>query len=131
MFSSDKNTKMNGGLMSNQQTGSSKFEYQQLPPEVAKAVYDRKAGEISEPFMMFSQELGREVFAIGKPKGKIPSHKANLNDDYQVLKDNYEAEKKEKTIDEWIVKKIKETYVYIIPEWRDCTFEHENWIKDR
>ena len=29
MFSSDKNTKMNGGLMSNPQTGSSKFEYQQ------------------------------------------------------------------------------------------------------
>ena len=88
-----------------------------------------KPGEISEPFVMFSQELGREVFAIVRLKNKIPNHKANLQDDYQVLKDNFEAEKKEKTIDDWIKNKIKDTYIYIVPEWRNCSFEYEHWIK--
>ena len=129
LMSSDKDTKMNNGLMTNQNNGSAKFEYQDLPPEIAKIVYSMKPGEISEPFSMFSQKLGREVFAIVKLKKHIPSHKANLTDDFQILKSMCEGQLREKTIKEWLRKKILDTYIYIAPEWRDCDFEFKEWIK--
>jgi peptidyl-prolyl cis-trans isomerase SurA len=129
LFSSDKDTRMNGGLMSNQNSGASKFEYQELPSEIAKKVYDMKVGEISEPFSMLDQKVGHEVFVIIKLKNKLANHKANLTDDYQEIKNYCENVKSGETIDNWIKTKIKETYVYILPEWRNCKFKYEGWVK--
>lgn len=128
-ISSDKETKMNDGLMTNAHNGSSKFEYQDLPTEVSKLVYNMKPGEISQPFSMFSQELGREVFAIVKLKSKLPNHKANINDDFQTLKSLCENELKEKSINEWIKQKILDTYINISPEWQNCTFKYSEWLQ--
>ena len=127
--SSDKNTRMNGGLMTNSGTGTTKFEYQDLPQEVAKAVYDLKVGEISAPFSMMSLELGREVYAFVKVKSKTANHKANLTDDYQQLKQYCQSFKSEEIIEKWVEKKIKETYIYIAPDWQACNFKYANWIK--
>jgi len=132
MFSTDKDTRMNGGLMSNQNSGSAKFEYQELSElssEIAKKVYDMQTGEISAPFAMFDKRLGREVYAIVKVKNKLPNHKANLTDDYEILKRYTENVNSEKIIQDWIKTKIKETYVYIMPEWQNCKFQFEGWIK--
>jgi peptidyl-prolyl cis-trans isomerase SurA len=129
LFSSDKDTRMNGGLMSNQQSGSAKFEYQELTPEIAKKVYDMNAGEISEPFPMLDTRLGHEIFVIVKLKNKLANHKANLADDYQEIKRYCENVKSEKTINDWIKAKIKETYIYIIPEYQNCKFQYEGWNK--
>ena len=92
---------MNGGLMTNAGTGTTKFEYQDLPQEVAKAVYSLNVGEISAPFSTMSQELGREVYAFVKVKSKIANHKANLTDDYQQLKQYYLAFKSQEIIQKW------------------------------
>lgn len=127
--SSDKNTRMNGGLLTNQNTGTTKFELQDLPQDVAKAVYNLKTGEISVPFAMMSQELGREVFAIVRVKSKTVNHKANLTDDYQRLKIACENAKRDQIIEKWLQQKIKETYIYIDPEWRNCDFQYSGWIK--
>ncbi|MDR1543221.1 MAG: peptidylprolyl isomerase [Prevotellaceae bacterium] len=129
LFSSDKDTRMSGGLMSNQNNGASKFEYQDLPPEISKKVYDMNVGEISEPFSMLDQKLGHEVFVIVKVKSKLPNHKANLTDDYQDIKHYCESVKSNETIDNWVKSKIKDTYVYILPEWRNCKFKYEGWVK--
>ena len=129
LFSTDKDTRMSGGLMSNQNSGSAKFEYQELPPEIAKKVYDMQVGEISEPFAMLDTRLGHEVYVIAKVKSKLPNHKANLTDDYEALKRFCQAVKSEELIQNWIKSKIKETYIYILPEWRDCKFQFEGWIK--
>lgn len=39
------------------------------------------------------------------------------------------AQRKEKTIHDWVVGKVKDTYVNINPRYRDCKFEYEGWIK--
>jgi len=129
LFSTDKDTRMSSGLMSNQNSGSAKFEYQELPSEIAKKVYDMQIGEISAPFAMIDMRVGHEVYAIVKVRNKLPNHKANLTDDYEALKRYCEAVKSEKTIQDWIKAKIKETYVYIMPEWRNCKFQFDGWIK--
>jgi peptidyl-prolyl cis-trans isomerase SurA len=115
--------------MTNAITGTSKFEYQNLPQEVAKSVYNLNIGEISEPFSMINEQLGKEVYVIAQVKSKTPNHKANLSDDYQELKMLCEAKKREEILEAWIENKQKETYIYIFPEWRNCEFHYKNWIK--
>lgn len=128
-FSMDKNTAMNAGLMLNEKTNTSKFEYQDLPPEVAKTVYGMNIGEISKPFSMINRSTNKEVVAVVKLKSKVDNHKANLTDDYQMLKNYYEGKKKQEFLSNWIVKKQKETYISIDPAWQNCTFQYPGWIK--
>ncbi len=129
-FSSDKNSAMNAGLMLNQRTGTSKFEYQELPQEVAKTVYDMNVSEISKPFLMIDPFTNKEVVAVVKVKSKVETHKANLLDDYQLLKNFYEEMKKEEFLTRWIEKKQKETYIRIDPAWQNCDFQYPGWIKN-
>ncbi len=128
-FSQDKTTAMNAGLMLNEKSGSSKFEYQDLPQEVAKVVYEMNVGEISKPFTMISPSTNKEVVAVVKLKSKTDNHQANMIDDYQMLKNFYESKEKEKFINDWIIKKQKETYISIDPAWQNCKFQYPGWIK--
>ena len=52
VISHDKETRNNNGLMANSRTSTSKFEMDQLPQEVAKAVDKLNIGEISKAFTM-------------------------------------------------------------------------------
>lgn len=128
-YSQDKNTALNAGLMLNDKTGTSKFEYQDLPSEISKVVYNMNVGEISKPFTMIDPKTNKEVVAIVKVKSKIPNHKANLNDDYQMIKAIYENKKREEFLHDWILKKQKETYISIDPQWQNCEFQYPGWIK--
>ncbi|MFZ4723934.1 MAG: peptidylprolyl isomerase [Paludibacter sp.] len=128
-FSQDKNTALNAGLMLNEKSGNSKFEYQDLPPEVAKIVYGMNVGEISKPFTMINQASNKEVVAVVKVKSKVENHKANLTDDYQMLRGIYENNSKQEFLNKWIVKKQKETYISIDPAWKKCKFQYPGWIK--
>jgi peptidyl-prolyl cis-trans isomerase SurA len=128
-FSQDKNTAMNAGLMMNQRSGTSKFEYQDLPPEVARVAYNMNVGEISKPFVMIDPTSSKEMVAVVKLKSKVDTHRANLIDDYQLLRSIYEEEKKEEFLRNWISKKQKETYIRIDPQWSNCQFQYPGWIK--
>ncbi len=129
IFSQDKNSAMNAGLMLNEKSNTSKFEYQDLPPEVAKVVYTMNVGEISKPFSMINPTTSREVVAVVKLKSKIENHVANMTDDYQMLKGIYESRKKQEFLNDWIIKKQKETYISIDPAWQNCKFQYPGWIK--
>ncbi len=130
LYSSDKETRLNGGSLSNPLNGSTRFEYQHLPADISKVVYNMKEGEISKPFSMIDQQTGREVFAIVRLKSKLKAHKANLTDDYQMIKQLCDNIKKQETLNNWIKNKIKDTYIYISPEWRNCKFKYSGWIKN-
>lgn len=128
-FSQDKNTVMNAGLMLNEQTGGSRFEFQDLPPEIARQLYNMNIGEISKPFVMMDQTKNKEVVAIVKLKSKTNTHKADLVNDYQTIRAMYEGKLSEDLIHDWILQKQKETYISIDPEWQGCDFMYPNWIK--
>lgn len=126
ILSADKNTRRNFGLMSNEQTLSSRFELQELPQEVAKAVYSMKIGETSAPFVMIDKK-GKEVCAIVKLKNRIEGHKATPTEDFQIVKDVILAKLKEEKLKEWIKEKQKTTYVRINGDWCDCEFQYPGW----
>lgn len=130
-ISQDKDTRYSKGVMVNSETGTTRFEMSQLPQEVAKAVAGLQPGEISEPFIMRDPKSDREIVAIVKLAQRIEAHKANLADDYQQLKDMYEASQQQKIISDWLLKKIDETYVRIEDGWRGCDFEYNGWIKTK
>ena len=129
-FSQDKNSAMNAGLMLNEKSGNSKYEYQDLPPEVAKIVYGMNVGEISKPFSMINPTTNKEVVAVVKVKSKVENHKANLIDDYQLVKTIFENKQKQEFLNSWIIKKQKETYISIDPAWKNCKFQYPGWIKN-
>jgi len=131
LFSFDKDTRNNGGLMVNladPQNSTSRFKLDELPPEIGKLVYTMNVGEISKPFTMINLK-DKEVCAIIRVKSKTKAHKANLNDDFQLLKQMVQSSKSEKIIADWIVQKQKKTYVHIDEKWSNCEFQHPGWIK--
>lgn len=128
-FSTDKNTRKNFGLMSNEMTLSSRFELQELPQEVAKVVYEMKVGDISNPFVMIDKKTGKEVCAIVKLKNRVEGHKATPSEDYQVIKDVMIAKMKQQKLEDWIREKQKTTYVRINENWCDCEFQYPGWVR--
>ena len=129
-YSQDKNTVMNAGLMINPNTGSSRFEYQDLAPEIAKQIYGLNEGEVSQPFVMMDQTKNREVCAIVRVKKKTDVHRANLTDDFQAIKSMLEQKMSAELLHNWILKKQKTTYIQISPEWQGCDFEYPGWIHE-
>ncbi len=128
-YSQDKSTVMSGGLMTNPNTGAVKFEYQELPPELARQIYSMNEGDISVPFTMMDRTKNKEVCAIVRLKTKRDAHKANLADDFEVIRQLLVQKLKTETINEWIRNKQKDIYVHIDPSWRGCDFQYPGWVK--
>lgn len=126
-LSQDKDTRNNHGLMVNPRTGISRFEMADLPQEIAKAIANLQPGEISKPFIMVDQKMGRDIAAIVKLKTRVPGHKANISDDYQMIKSIVENKKKGDFIEEWIKTKQKNTFVRIKDGWQNCEFKYDGW----
>lgn len=129
--SQDKDTRANQGRMVNPEAGSTRFEMSQLPQEVAKAVNGLEVGEISKPFVMRDPKSNREVVAIVKLTNRIQGHRANLSDDFQLIKGMCENARRNETLKRWLEDKIATTYVRIEDGWRGCDFQHKGWIKER
>lgn len=131
-LSDNKDTRNNHGLMANvdQQNGtvSSRFEMQDLPADVAKVVDTLSVGQISRAFRM-TNDKGQEVCAVVMLKNRIEGHPANMTEDFQTLRDVVVNKRKEEKIEQWIKDKIKTTYVRISPDWRNCKFHYEGWVK--
>ena len=131
-LSDDKDTRNNHGLMANvdQQNGtvSPRFEMQDLPADVAKVVDTLSVGQISRAFRM-TNDKGQEVCAVVMLKNRIEGHPANMTEDFQTLRDVVVNKRKEEKIEQWIKDKIKTTYVRISPDWRNCKFHYEGWVK--
>ena len=107
VLSQDKDTRNNHGLLPNPQTNTSKFEMQELPPEI-----------------------GKEECVIVKLKSRINGHKATISEDYQNLKEIVLEKRRDEMLDKWIREKQKHTYVRINENWKNCTFKYPGWIKE-
>lgn len=127
--SADKDSRNNKGIMVNSNTGSTRFEMQDLPPEVATKIEKMQPGDISEPFIMKDEKRNRDVAAIVRLTTRIDGHKASMQEDYNQLKTMYENHVAQDILKDWVEKKIKETYVRIEDGWIPCEFKYDGWIK--
>ena len=129
-LSDDKDTKNNHGLMvnSSENARTSRFKMKDLPTEVARVVDTLKVDEVSQPFQMVNPR-GKVVCAIVKLKGRIPEHRATITEDFQAMRDIVTAQRRKDILHDWVVKKVKETYVRINPRYKSCKFQYEGWFK--
>ena len=135
LYSEDKNTFNNGGLMTNSSnesnfSGSALFRYEELPQDIAKVAYTLKTGEVSKPFTM-RNDKGLEQVAIIRIKAEHAEHMANMNADFRTIKEMALAKKRARIIDEWIRQKQRETSIVMAPRYRDCAFQYPGWVHDK
>ena len=127
MCSFDKETNNNHGIMFNKETGASRFQLQDLPVDVARVVDGMRVGEVSSPFTM-RLDNGKTICAIIKLKSKVDAHKANIKDDYEVLKDIYQRKMGEDRTNEWIREKQKSIYVRLNGDAKREDFKYPGWV---
>ena len=131
ILSDNKDTRNNNGLMAHEMDNMqnpSRFQMKDLPTEVARMVEGMKVGDVSQPFEMLNKR-GKTTCAIIKLKNRVEGHRATITEDFQLMKNIVLAKRKEEMLHEWVVNKIKTTYVRVGERYRDCDFEYEGWIK--
>ena len=132
-FSEDPATRTNGGQMADPNTGSSYFEIDQLKPADYAAIKDLKEGEISEPVESTDNEgyqqgrQGNTVYKVIRVDKIVPAHSATFTNDYTELQDRVRNQRQMKAIDEFLEKKIKDTYIVIDPMFKECAFKRDIW----
>jgi peptidyl-prolyl cis-trans isomerase SurA len=122
-FSDDASAKA-GGLLINTETGTTKFEPDQLDPSVFFSVDKMKVGDMSLPVPMKTAD-GLQAYRILYLKSRTEPHKANLKEDYDLIQEAAKKDKETKTITTWVDKKIANCYVHILDEFKDCKYVYK------
>lgn len=125
-FSEDEETRLNGGLRVNPYTGNTHFELTQFETSEYYIIRNLKVGEISEPYES-TDTKGKLAFKVIQLKSKTEPHRANLKDDYELLKQHTMQYEQNRIVDQWIEEKIKSTYIRINEPFNDCTFRIKEW----
>jgi peptidyl-prolyl cis-trans isomerase SurA len=118
-FSDDEETKNQGGLLMNQQTGNSSFETAQLDKNIYFAIENLNPGEISE-VQLFAQPDGEQAARIIMLVSETKPHIANLKDDYYKIKAAALQYKQEDEMVKWTTLKIQNTYIKLTEDYRGC-----------
>lgn len=126
-FSSEKETKYNGGILINPQTGDTRFELTNLDPVLFSQIRNLEDNEISAP-LMEEDRSGLKKYKILMVSNRFDEHKADYSTDYVRIKSLALKEKQLNEIQEWMQDKIENTYIYLNKSNRNCDFVN-NWIK--
>lgn len=126
-MSDEKETRTNGGALINPKTQDTRFELTKMDPTLYSQVSNLKDNEISLPLLDEDQN-GAKKYKIITVTNRIDSHTADYAKDYIKIKDLALKEKQINAIGKWFDDKIKDTYIKINGEYRDCVFTN-NWLK--
>ncbi|MDG1761633.1 MAG: peptidylprolyl isomerase [Flavobacteriaceae bacterium] len=126
-FSSEKETKYNGGILINPQTGDTRFELTNLDPVLFSQIRNLEDNEISAP-LMEEDRSGLKKYKILMVSNRFDEHRADYSTDYVRIKSLALKEKQLNEIQEWMQDKIENTYIYLNKSNRNCDFVN-NWIK--
>lgn len=126
LYSADKDTRNNYGIMYNRETASSRFKLDELPVDVARVIDGLSEGDISQPFI-WVLENGKTVCAVAKLKARTEAHRATMRDDYETLRYMYQSKLSDERIQEWIKEKQQTTYVRVNKDSRNCDFLYPHW----
>ena len=123
--SDDDDTKGANGVVYNVQSGTSFWAMENLDPITFRAIDNLEIDEISNPYE-FETFDGRS-YKIVKLLGQTKPHRANLNDDYQLIQKMAEFDAQEKKITEWVNSKITGVYIKVDEKYHSNDFAY-NWI---
>lgn len=128
-LSDDEDTRLSGGIMVNQSTGTTRFTLEEFDRPTRQIIQNLKPGEVSDPFEA-TDKTGRKIYKIIQITRIIPAHRANLNLDYSLIQNMALSDKKSRLLNQWVEDRIAETYIRIDPSFRDCDFTIKGWIRE-
>ena len=127
-FSSEKETKYNGGVLINPQTGDTRFELTNLDPTLYSQIRNLKDQSISSTIME-EDRSGLKKYKILKVSNRFDEHTAEYSKDYSRIKALALKQKQLDIIQDWMKEKIESTYVNVNRENKLCEFKNK-WIKN-
>lgn len=120
LHSGDKATADQGGMISDPETRSFKLPLDSsMDPSLYFTIDSMTVGKISAPFQ-YRTEDGKNAVRILFYKKKHEPHFANMKDDFQKLSAYALARKKSKITDKWVEGAVKDVFINVIPEFKDC-----------
>jgi peptidyl-prolyl cis-trans isomerase SurA len=126
-MSDEKETRANGGVLINPKTQDTHFELTKMDPSLYSEVSNLKDKAVTPPILDDDPRSGKK-YKIITVTDRIDQHTADYARDYVKIKDLALKEKQIKAIGKWTDEKIKETYIKINGEYKDCAFTN-NWLK--
>tara|TARA_B100001029_G_C15058821_1_gene456613 strand:+ start:1157 stop:2527 length:1371 start_codon:yes stop_codon:yes gene_type:complete len=126
-FSSESETRFNGGVIINPVTGDKRFELTKMDPVLYNQIRDLKDDEISVP-LLDEERSGLKKYKILKVTNRFEEHLADYSQDYVKIKELALKEKQIKTIKKWMSEKIVMTYISLNKDFNGCKFSN-NWRK--
>jgi peptidyl-prolyl cis-trans isomerase SurA len=127
MYSEDKDTRLNGGQVVNPR-GGTRWKTDELDSRDYLILKSMKAGDISEPYEAMDTK-GRPVTKVMLLKKRTNPHVANPEDDFNILKEMAAQKKQVEIVNKWVEEKIQTTFIRIEPEYRNCKFTVNGWLK--
>ena len=129
-YSSDRPTRANGGKMVSRNPSDrvNWMTLDELSKEVNLVVRNMKLGEISQPFRT-TDEKGNNIYCIVRLDAEIAPHRVNMKDDYNYLSEAALRDKQGRIYEEWIIAKIKRTYIRVSEDFRGCEFHYSGWFE--
>lgn len=130
-FSDEKETKQNGGLLINPQSGATKWENEEISQmdQNLVFVFDKmNVGDVSTA-VQYNTPDGKPAYRILTIISRTDPHKMNYKDDYAKLLQMATFDRQRKLIKEWIEKRSKLTYIKIDPEY-NCSLEYKWYISN-
>jgi peptidyl-prolyl cis-trans isomerase SurA len=125
--SDEKETRANGGTLVNPTTQDTRFELTKMDPVLYSQVSNLKGDEVSQP-LLNTDDKGKKTYKLITVTNRIDEHTADYAKDYTKIKELALKEKQINAIAKWFDTKIKDTYIKIIGEYKECAFAN-NWLK--
>ena len=126
MFSDDDFTKATKGIVYNQNSGTSLISMEELDPVTFQQIENLKVNELSKPFLF--ETYDGQSYKLVKLNKRTPPHKANLDDDYQMIQEFALADNQNKTLTKWVNTKLIDVYIRLDEEYQGCDFRFD-WLK--
>lgn len=120
-YSMDEASAKNGGIMTDPYTGSPQFDVSKINPTLFFVVDNLKLGEYSE-VKLFQDQRGRRGYRIVKLLKRTDAHRANLEEDYQIIQNVALQTKQQEKLKAWADKTISTTYIRVNDFYKSCEF---------
>lgn len=109
----------NDGRMINPNTGDTFFEIGDLDPDVYFTIDTMDVGTVSAPFK-FQDPSGDPYFRIVQLRARSAPHKANLQQDYNKIKQAAIQAKQSEQVADWVDRTINSTFIQLESNYKAC-----------
>ena len=124
-FSTDEDTKNQGGRVTNPRTGGLFHGVDELDRTDFFLINELRTGEHSSATAVQGAE--QQAYAIYLLDERKPAHAANPQQDYELFQMQVEADLRQAKLDKWVRRRLAETYVRLIDDFSGCDFDRQ-WL---